>query len=242
MKRRDLAEMSDEHPFWQQRGWVLSAAFLAIVLLAGVVTALSGGEADGGRRLAAGPQIGGLGPDGSRPGGCRTDDTEQATPVRPPRDVTWRPLNGAKVPLSVSAGPRETTGPLMWCFAHTPMGAVMAAHVIPRHMSGADWEAVTDQQVVPGVPRDLFVAMRASLRAAPPQATASSLAGFMVVSYSPEVATIRLLIRQGALYAVTEYKVAWDGVDWKLLPLITGDLHTKVTPVSANGGFVMWKV
>ncbi|MEV4637718.1 hypothetical protein AB0J80_10230 [Actinoplanes sp. NPDC049548] len=235
----------DDRPFWQQRGWQLSAAFLAVVLCAGLVAVLLGGpgDADADRRALSGPLIGQLGPDGSRPGGCRTDDSDQDAPTRPPRDVTWRTLNGARVPLSRSAGPLLTAGPLLWCFAHTPMGAVMAAHVIPRHMSGEDWRTATQQQVVAGPARDIFEAMRSSLQQTKPQHTAIALAGFMVMTYSPELATVRLLLRQGdTVYAYTDYTVAWDGVDWKLRPLSTGDLHTRVTAAKAGDGFVMWGV
>ncbi|WP_245908246.1 hypothetical protein [Pseudosporangium ferrugineum] len=119
----------------------------------------------------------------------------------------------------------------------------MAANVIPRHMSGADWETVTVQQVVAGTDRDVFVARRSSMPAVSAQYTASSLAGFMLVEYGPEKATVRLLIRQAAtLYVRTDYTVVWDGGDWKLRPYEGGELHSQVTEVAGNGGFVMWTV
>ena len=245
MRLRSESGEVDDRPFWQQRGWQFSAFFLALVVCAGVVTLVSGGPDadDRAGRAAAGPLSSGVGPDGSRPGGCRSDDSDQEPPAGPPKDVTWQPLNGGKVPLSASAGPLLTSGPLLWCFAHTPMGAVMAANVIPRQMSGSDWETVTEQQVVPGVSREIFVAMRSSDRGAPPQYVSRSLAGFMLMTYSPDEATVRLLIKDTAsAYGVADYTVAWDGGDWKVRPLSDGNLHTPVKPVAANGGFVMWKV
>ncbi|MFI7602619.1 hypothetical protein [Actinoplanes sp. NPDC049681] len=237
---------ADDRPFWQQRGWQLSAAFLVLVLCSGVVTALagvSGGGSDGERAAAAGPLGAGVADGQSRPAGCRTDDADQRPPQRAPDDVTWRPLNGAKIPVSPSAGPVQESGTVLWCFAHTPMGAVMAANVIPRHMSGAEWKTVTEQQVVAGVDRDVFVARRSSLPVSSTQYTANTLAGFMLLSYAPESATVRLLIRQSpAVYGTADFDLAWDGGDWKLRPLSGGELHTPVTAVTANGGFVMWKV
>ena len=248
MKHRFFSDDADddpeERPFWQQRGWQVSAAFFAVMLVAGTVIALGGGpDAEAEPVAAAGPLSGGITLDGGRPAGCRTDDSAQSTPVRPPDDVTWQPLNGSSVPLSASAGPLRSSGPVMWCYAHTPMGAVMAAHVIPRHMSGKEWRTITDQQVVPGVGRDIFVAMRSSLEDVTPQYTASSLAGFVLMSYSPEAATVRLLIRLGpAGLGVTDYALAWSGGDWKVRPLSSGDLHTPVSPVPAATGFVLWPV
>ncbi|MEV8504154.1 hypothetical protein AB0368_04885 [Actinoplanes sp. NPDC051475] len=244
--RRTDSGTADDRPFWHQRGWQLSAAFLGLVLCSGAVTAVVGVSGDGTDdqpRAAAGPLVPGVADGQSRPAGCRTDDGDQRPPQQAPEDVTWRPLNGAKIPVSPSAGPVQESGPVLWCFAHTPMGAVMAANVIPRHMSGAEWQTVTEQQVVPGVDRDVFVARRSSMPVSSAQYTANTLAGFMLLSYAPETATVRLLIRQSpAVYGTADFTVAWDGGDWKLRPLSGGELHTPVTAVTANGGFVMWKV
>ena len=231
-------------PFWQHRRWQLSAAFLTIVLCTGLVAALGSGGGDSSGDVAApGPVIGGLEPDGSRPHGCRTDDSDQRIPAAAPSDLTWQPLNGALTPRSASAGPLQTTGPLQWCFAHTPMGAVMAANVIPRHMSGPDWRTVVDQQLVPGFARDYFMAMRESMgEDAVATRSTTTLAGFQVVKYTPKTATIRILARQAeAAYLSVDYTVDWDGVDWKLRPLTVGGLYTNVSPVLSLVGFVLWK-
>ncbi|BCB75007.1 hypothetical protein GCM10022251_75720 [Phytohabitans flavus] len=231
----------EEKPFWQQRRWQLSAAFLGLVVCTGLVAVLVNGGSSSDATVS-GPTIGGLGPDGSRPQGCRTDDSDQRIPDAAPPDVTWRPLNGAQTPFSASAGPLKSTGPMLWCFAHTPMGAVMAAHVIPRHMSGPDWRTVIREQLVPGFGRDYFEAMRESLPETGQTRTTNTLAGFLVLSYSPATASIRVLVRQATVtYVSVDYTVDWDGVDWKLRPLSIGDLHTRVTTVLSLVGFALWK-
>lgn len=232
---------AEERPYWQQRGWQLSAAFLAVALIGGAL-AVAGGVSDGSGapvaatdtvRIDAGP--------GLRPEGCRTDDSPQDTPAGPPDDVTWRQLNGAQVPLSKSAGPEVLDGPLLWCFAHTPMGAVMAANVIPRQMSGPMWAGATEQQVVASQGRDIFVAMRSSVPDTPLGAAPGSLAGFMLVAYSADAATVRILIRSAQLQAVTDFSVVWSGGDWKLRALSSGDLNTPIVAISGLDGFIMWK-
>jgi hypothetical protein len=242
MKPRYVSDAAEEEkPFWRDRRWQLPAAFLALVLCTGVVAALGGGNnASSSDATVSEPVIGDLGPDGSRPQGCRTDDSNQTIPTAAP-DTTWRPFNGAETPLSASAGPLKTTGPLLWCFAHTPMGAVMAAHAISRQMSGPDWRTVTRQQLVPGLGRDYFEAMRESMDETGPLQTTNALAGFLVVKYSPTTATIRTLVRQATvMYVSIDYTVDWDGVDWKLRPLSIGGLYTRVTPVVSLVGFVLW--
>ncbi|TCB96794.1 hypothetical protein E0H26_14345 [Micromonospora zingiberis] len=234
-------EVDEERPFWQHRRWQMSAAFLALVLCTGTVAALSGGRDANSSVTAAGPVIGGLGPDGSRPQDCRTDDSVQQLPSEAPKDIVWRPLNGANTPVSATAGPLKTTGSLRWCFAHTPMGAVMAVHTISRQMSGPDWRTVSDQQLVPGMGREYFDAMRASMPDTGPMQTVNSLAGFLVLKYSPGTATVRVLVRQAnVLYASVDYTVDWNGVDWQLRPLNSGGLHTRANPVVSLVGFVLW--
>ncbi|MFK3978840.1 hypothetical protein ACI2K4_00540 [Micromonospora sp. NPDC050397] len=233
-----------EQPFWRQRGWRLSAVFLAVALIAGAVV-VTRGQSNGSGEPAAGIGIEFVRIDaapGLRPEGCRTDDSPQNAPVRAPDDVTWRQLNGAPVPLSRSAGPQMIDGPLLWCFAHTPMGAVMAANVIPRQMSGAGWALVVDQQVANGEGRDIFVAMRSTVPETTQQHTVASLAGFSLLSYTPETATVRLLIKSAQVMVTADYTVVWSGGDWKLRTLPSGDLHTSVMPVANLDGFIVWKV
>lgn len=237
-------------PFWNHRGWILSAAFLALVLVMSVVTWLTSTEDGQGLRDTGAenpgpltPAAGGQGAD-ARPAGCRTDDADTARPTAPPPDIDWRPLGGAKIPVSPTAGPLQAHGPVLWCFAHTPLGAVMAAHTIPSHMSGADWRTVTEQQVVAGTPRDIFVAQRSTVPEGQGEAGAvGSYAGFAVTAYSPDEATVRLLIKNGSGgYGSTFVVVQWDGGDWKVRPRTNGALYTSMTSVSGNAGFVMWRV
>jgi len=245
MRFRRNSDPLDDRPFWQQRGWQFSAAFFGLVLCAGLVTLVVGlPDANAQKNGAAtGPLTAALPPGMTRPAGCRTNDSNQQPPSRPPADITWQPMNGATIPRSATAGPTQKSGTILWCFAHTPMGAVMAASIIPRHMSGADWRVTSDQQLVAGIGRDVFEARRASITTGTPQYTASSQAGFQVVAYSPQTTTIRLLIRQSAAdYVSADFTLDWDNGDWKLRPQTTGELYTPVTQVTALAGFVVWKV
>ncbi|MDG4757285.1 hypothetical protein [Micromonospora sp. WMMD710] len=230
----------EERPYWSQRSWQLSAGFVAVVLVVGLFALLvkpdDAQETSSTQsvRIDAGP--------GQRPDGCQTDDSAQGVPVRAPNDVTWRELNGGSIPVSRSAGPRVLGGPLLWCFAHTPMGAVLAANVIPRQLSGRDWAQVAERQIIPGEDREIFVSMRATYVEPAGTQSVASLAGFSLVSYSDSVATVRILMSFTQGMAVTEYTVAWSGGDWKIKPLPSGDLHTALIPMSTSSGFIMWKV
>ncbi|MFF3326363.1 hypothetical protein [Streptomyces sp. NPDC002889] len=251
---RNRRNAGAESPFWKQQGWVLSAAFLAVALVMAAVTWLTTGDdgpagpdAAAGKKgpLSPAAEKGGEGQRGDgRPDGCRTDDSNKAKPTASPGDVEWRPLNIARVPVSASAGPLRFSGPVMWCFAHTPMGAVMAAHIIPTHMSGSDWRTVTEQQLVASPGRDIFVAQRSTVPESARNGSAvGSYAGFAVTSYSQDAATVQLLIKNGSGgYGSTFVAVKWDGGDWKVQARSSGALYTSMTTVSGNAGFTMWKV
>ncbi|MXM61877.1 hypothetical protein GR925_00010 [Streptomyces sp. HUCO-GS316] len=239
----------EDGPYWTQRNWQLSAGFLALVVLLGGFVALTS-DKDGATAAASdGPLSGTSVPRDGRPEGCRTDDSAgDAQPTSAPKDISWHTLGIAKVPVSASAGPTRTSGPLRWCYAHTPAGAALAATVIPSQMSGSGWKTVSRQQVVAGRGRDLFEFQRSTVpdidsAAQSGGASVGSYAGFSVTSYTRREANVGLLIRTGQGYATTGILLRWDGGDWKVLPNDDGSLHTPVTAVQGNpNGYILWGV
>ncbi|WP_031134227.1 MULTISPECIES: hypothetical protein [Streptomyces] len=260
--RRRRSELSE--PYWRQRGWQVSAAFLGVVVLLSGIVALTAGRGTADDRAGAPPSKGPL--SGSpamrdgRPDGCRTDDGGgDVMPTAPPGDVDWRTLGVTRVPVSASAGPTLTQGPVWWCFAHTPAGAVLAAHIIPSHMSGPDWRTVAQEQVVPGRGRDLFVFKRSTVRDDAPgggrdtgsgsspdtgsgSSSVASYAGFSVPAYSGRAATVELLLKTAQGYATTSVSLRWSGGDWKVQPSDNGALHTPVKAVQGTNGHLLWGV
>jgi hypothetical protein len=231
-----------EGGFWSQGGRVLSAVFLLATVVVASVTWLTEDdepvpEARGKSPLSV-PVTG-----EERPAGCRTDDKDQRAPSDTPEAIEWAKVNGSEVPASASAGPLRSDGPVRWCFAHTRLGAVLAAHGIPAQMSGKDWRTVTEDQVVPGRRRELFVAQRSTVQdVAPGSTTTASYAGFAVSSYSDRVARIRLLLRNASDgYSATTVEVRWSGGDWKVAPSRTGDLYSRPETVSTKTGFTLWR-
>ncbi|ULR52758.1 hypothetical protein [Streptomyces deccanensis] len=240
-----------EKPFWQQRGWILSAAFLLALLFMGVVGVALGGDGDTTRAdddPAPSPsptatRSGGAGD--TRPAGCRTDDSDQKKPTAVPKDFRWRANGTTLVPVSKSAGPLKYDGPVWSCFAHTPMGAVLAVHSITDHLGYAGWREVIERQVVPGQGRDALAASRAQEedRRKSGKAEASGYSGFAVLAYSEEAATVMVLVRgpNAGVYGTASVNVAWHEGDWKLAPESDGTIYSGVAQVSGTNGFVTWE-
>ncbi|MFD7996488.1 hypothetical protein [Streptomyces mexicanus] len=245
IRRRRRTEESG--PYWKQSNWQLSAAFLGLVALLGGFVALTS-EGDGGSAVASeGPLAGdSVRPDG-RPQGCHTDDSVgNVLPKKAPKDITWHTFGLSRVPVSASAGPTRTTGPVHWCYAHTPLGAVLAATVIPSQMSGSDWETVSRHQVVAGRGRDMFEFTRSAVQDADRTvdnggASVASHVGFAVTSYTSGAADISLLMRGSQGYGTTSIRLRWSGGDWKVVPGADGSLHTGVNIVQGTPrDYILW--
>ncbi|MEV6317817.1 hypothetical protein [Streptomyces sp. NPDC051776] len=237
---------SEATPFWRQRSWLLSAAFVAMIVLLAAASRVipdegadaSAADLDG----TNGPLTSGVRTADGRPQGCRTDDSSSAVPTSAPAGVVWKKIDLYAVPTSRTAGPLKTSRAVWWCFAHTPLGAVLAAHTIPVHMSGPDWRPVAREQLVPGKARNTFAAQRSSFADADgAEGQVGSYAGFSLSDYSQQAATVRMLIKfpQGG-FGSTSVSVRWSGGDWKVLPRGDGSLHSSLVEAQNNGDFIMW--
>ncbi|HSX98925.1 MAG TPA: hypothetical protein VLG91_16275 [Streptomyces sp.] len=245
-----------EQPFWQQRGWILSAGFLVVLLVLAVLFAVTGDGGEGPDGATGDPRPAptstsddksGSGDDGSdaRPAGCRTDDRDQAKPTEAPRDFHWKANGTGLVPVSKAAGPLKYDGPVWSCFAHTPLGAVMAAHSITDHLSYDGWRKVVNKQVVPGAGRDALIASRSQEadKSTTGSPDAGGYAGFTVLSYDETRATVMVLVRgmgDGG-FGSASVTMRWQDGDWKLSPDPDGTVYSGVSQVSGTDGFVTWE-
>ena len=243
-----------EQPFWQQRGWILSAGFLVVLLVLAVLFAVTG---DGGargrrdRRSEAGADLdrrrqpGGEGGSDARPAGLPHRRPRPGQAHRGHRATSdWKADGTGLVPVSKAAGPLKYDGPVWSCFAHTPMGAVMAAHSITDHLSYDGWRKVVEQQVVPGTGRDALIASRSQEADKSPRARRTPAATPASLSCrttrrrdrdgpGPWHGRRRLRLRLG--------NRGWHDGDWKLAPDPDGTIYTGVAQVSGTDGFVTWE-
>ncbi|MET7703909.1 hypothetical protein [Streptomyces sp. NPDC005485] len=246
-----------EQPFWQQRGWILSAGFLLVLLVLAVFTMATHDDKPAGAAADPTPTAtatkddddhsgdkGSGGGSDTRPAGCRTDDKDQAKPAKVPADFHWKADGTGLVPVSKTSGPLKYDGPVWSCFAHTPMGAVLAAHSITDHLSYPGWRTVVDRQVVPGAGRDALISSRSQDDDKPTsgKADAGGYAGFSVLAYNKEEATVMLLLRgPNAAYGSASVSVRWQDGDWKLAPDADGTVYAGMAQVGGTKGFVTWE-
>ncbi|MGW3200120.1 hypothetical protein ACWDBD_37250 [Streptomyces sp. NPDC001118] len=233
----------------RRRGFIASAAFLGLVVILGIVviaTSGSGGSDTPPAATGPGSSTGAQTPPASSPaatGNCGLTDTNQTPPTSTPKDVTWQLVKGDAMPTSKSAGPGKVDGPVAHCYAHTPLGALIAASQIGDRIglaSNAEAREIFKEQAVPGpgVERDL------KLLDGPEVGSGSNdgqMAGFQFVSYTPDTAVINLVARMNnGSYNVATFTMKWLDGDWKIQIQDNGADSSNVSQVTSTAGYVTW--
>ncbi|MGK5637646.1 hypothetical protein ACSNOK_04905 [Streptomyces sp. URMC 126] len=147
------------------------------------------------------------------------------------------------MPTSPSAGPGEIEGPIARCYAHTPLGALIAASQIGDRLgvaSNREAMEILKQQAVPGpgVERNLA-------RLTGPEVGDGSVdgqtAGFQFVGYTPDMAVINLVSRmKDGTFNVATFTMKWLDGDWKIQLQDSGADSSSVSQVTSLAGYVAW--
>jgi hypothetical protein len=211
---------------------ITAAAVTTAILTAAAIVIL----ATGGAPPAATTQ-----PAQASGGQCPPAATDDTIPAGPPPDLRWKSVGPWQVPTSATAGPARYDGPLWECFAHTPMGAVLAAYDILAGLASPDWRTVAEHQAVPGPGQQAFIAAgERQTYQAPAPGDIPPAVGFQVASYTPRQATVEALSNAGEDYQGIVLTVAWDSGDWKMVLTPDGSTGPDPQMIASAGGFTMW--
>lgn len=236
--------MADQAPSpFRRPGFLAAAGFLAIIVVLGVVVAVasSGGDSAGDSAVPATAPPGAS----SAPGGsCHPTDTTQQVPTTAPPGVRWELFQAIALPTSATAGPLVQHGEQRSCYAHTPVGAMIAALQISARLTySSQWRVILDQQVVDGPGKTALARERASTGARPPlpAGEVAQVAGFRFITYSADTAVISLLLRLApSTYAESTLTVKWQDGDWRLELQPDGSPDIAGPQRSSLEGYVAW--
>ena len=173
-------------------------------------------------------------------------DTDQTVPTAAPRAVTWQVWHAVLLPFSASAGPAHVRGQAAYGFAHTPVGALIAAaQAGSRRVAATDpgWRDVVSTMIAPGPGRDVWISNRSKVAFTqePAPGTFSQLAAFQFVSYSPADAVIQLVSRASdGSFGVLDEHVVWQDGDWKLVLAPDGGEAHSMLRLNSLAGFIAW--
>jgi len=202
-------------------------------------TAQAGGAPPGGSPAVTAPGAGQAG----RPAGCSTTGTDQTIPTSPPAGVTWSLNAGFAVPSSAADGPTlHGAAGVGYCYSHTPVGALLAASNL-GHGTGTPQE-IQDASLDHSLVTNQYTSQLAGTPATGEGGTGGvQLAGFRIVSYSPDQASITLAASVSArtdAYPQLTVAMQWQDGDWRAVPQAGPALFVTVASAPSLAGFVPW--
>lgn len=155
-----------------------------------------------------------------------------------PTDTTWQTLdNGWLAPVSEAAGPQQDSNGLRTCFQHSAEGALQAASWTWIQLNNAQTMRETLAQMVADSPgKRQLEGMNESLSEG-----VQEIVGYNFLNYSPENATIRLLVQTGtdSRQMSLTLPMVWENGEWKLRIPDSADLDMRDNPDASE--FLTWK-
>jgi hypothetical protein len=239
-------ESGDARSPWSKPSVLLSGMFVLALLAGGIAfMILNGGNSTRHRAQANPPGKAAPQRSSSAPGSTQSSSTtacmlpvgSQAIPyASPPAGARWATVGSMEVPQEPSLyGPQRSKGVWNTCFAHNPVGALLAAmNLYAESTTGSATTGETYRHLAVHVPSAALRATDHFDDEGPVQ-----YAGYKYDSYSPGRAEISLVIRgpQGKLGAFVTPMV-WAGSDWKYLFPRGGVPSLEVIPDLT--GYVPW--
>lgn len=232
------------------RRLILPAAAAAVILLGtGLAFALTG-------RSPASPRPAAMAT--ASPAGAAGSGSQGQPQV--PRvsldSVRWSSFYGVELPVSAQAGPYDTSAGVAAGFAHTPLGALLAAVNIGVR-ANAQWGPRIFTMVIRGqVTGPDAAALLTGCQAAYDQAAQSdgvtggqplgtvdvTEQAFRWITYTPAAAILDLVSAgpgsNGAtVRASVQMEVVWDGGDWKVVAPPGGDWGNSAAELSSLAGY-----
>ncbi len=150
-------------------------------------------------------------------GGCQVAQGAQEVPTTTPAGIEWRVSGKTLLPYSSVSGPAQTDGPVARCYAHDPVGALLAASQIYGRVLGPNADEsvrVAQEQIVPGPQRDRFIESLSNPSTPPDQI---QWRAFKYLSYTADTARIDMAVESTATgtVAAVPMTMVWRDGDWK---------------------------
>ena len=229
-----------------------AAAVAAVLLVAGLAFALTGRSPASRSPAATAPAS----PAGAAGPGSLV---QPQVPRVSLASVRWSGFYGVELPVSAQAGPYDTSGGMAAGFAHSPLGALLAAVNIGVR-ANAQWGPRIFTAVIRGqVTGPDAAALLAGCQAAYDQAAQSGQVtggqplgtavvteqAFRWVAYTPAAAILDLVSAgpgsNGAtVRASVQMEAVWDGGDWKVVAPPGGDWGNSAAGLSSLAGYTVF--
>ncbi|MBD8519143.1 hypothetical protein [Plantibacter sp. CFBP 8804] len=179
---------------------------------------------------------------------CPTSDWDDAA-VEPPRDLRWLTVAGNAWPTSETDGPTRTFDGLRRCFAHSPVGAALAAvnltqslrtadlvdahHILDSQYVQNDGKSIADQDVDTYFPQQPVENRKFG-----------AVVGYTFVGYSADLTRVVLVEKWPHRNQFTGYTVTleWHDNDWQVLLDASGQPSPDGEITIDPEAFTYWEV
>lgn len=231
----------DQRSPFTRPGFILAAAVVTAIAVAGVVIAIVGGNhpahpaadkslptvASSVARSTDPATLAPTRPAGPSPSVCGLTGTVLSGTVTAPPTTTWRYQGVTAYPTSPTYGPGKTASAgYRYCFQHSPTGAVFAgASAITNAFAQASKSASAvnawiDYFAGAGPYRKQFLAQQGGSGSTPPAGEQVAITGFRLLSYTASTATVAIAVSlagggHSGLDSFT-YALSWQNGDWKI--------------------------
>lgn len=172
-----------------------------------------------------------------------------AVPTRAPAGTTWTIYQTVALPSIAGTGPSKVAGSIATGYAHSPVGALLAAaNEGLRYTLAPDkeWRKAAAAMLAPGAGTNAWIKVRTKnpygAGGGAGNDTLLQIAGFQFVSYTTSDAVIQIVNGNAdSGYQVGNEHVTWTGTDWKFVPASDGGPTANVEQVSSLAGFIPWR-
>ena len=176
-------------------------------------------------------------------------DLPTTVPTDAPAGTSWVIYQTVALPQLPGAGPAHVDGAIATGYAHTPLGALLAAaNESYRYLLAGDdqWQAAAQQMLAPGPGYDAWQSIRPAHPYGPESgggtAHFAQLAGFQYVSYTPSDAVIQIVTRDvNGVLQVGATHVTWQNGDWRYVLAPDGSQLANVQQAATLAGFNEWR-
>ncbi len=238
----------DQRSPWSQPSYIAAALVVVLVLVAGVILAVTnaGGDEDAPDTASPSPTSTQTAPEPtpsatpSSDSVCGLTGTDPTDTVVAPPQATWTLVGTTAVPTVEGHGPGvvEEDG-FRSCYSRAPTGALTAAaNLAGLTTDAATYPRIFEELTALGPGRDAALAQEPTLSSG---GSRFQIAGFRMLQYTPERAKVDIALRveSGALASFV-VDLMWEAGDWKLDLAPNGELRSELSALPSLAGYVAW--
>lgn len=236
--------MSTAHsrsPF-RTKGFIVAAIVVGAIVLATIValvtSLLDGGDSNADPTPEPTPSAT-ADANESDPSVCGLEAYEKTSSLEAAPDNEWELVGTMAAPVDEQTGPGEVdSAGFRSCFAHTAEGALFAAVNFLATGTDAAIGPRLIELVAPGPGRD---ALESQESAGSTSNLRAQVAGYKVLAYSAETATVDLAVNysSGQLVSIP-LKLVWAEGDWKAEMTEAGEFPLAPAQLQNLGGYTPW--